>query len=216
MLINHQDQQIVRRKTWNLELCFGTKVGTNQAKIEKISIFQTIWFEFLRSLVTSIQYEAKKFNWRREERPIGSHAVKMLRDLRCARAVSRGMWRRRTRAPKWEHVFTTGRYDVKDRRAQKVAWWLTRKRDLRAGNRPSKNQRVQGETSIVQSIQLDFLRSLGSATSNEANKSAMRRAEWTITARRAVLRLAQMKHRYFVPERCKQIAIFSDTSHPNR
>ena len=133
-----------------------------------------------------------------------------------ARAVSRGMWRRRTRAPKWEHVFTTGRYDVKDRRAQKVAWWLTRKRDLRAGNRPSKNQRVQGETSIVQSIQLDFLRSLGSATSNEANKSAMRRAEWTITARRAVLRLAQMKHRYFVPERCKQIAIFSDTSHPNR
>ena len=57
-------------------------MGTNQAKIEKISISQTIWLEFLRSLVTSIQYEAKKFNWRREERPIGSHAVKMLRDLR--------------------------------------------------------------------------------------------------------------------------------------
>ena len=42
-----------------------------------------------------------------------------------------------------------------------------------------------------------------SATSNEANKSAMRREEWTITARRAVLRLAQMKYQYFVPERCK-------------
>ena len=48
----------------------------------------------------------------------------------------------------------------------------TRKRDLRAGNRPSKNQRVEGEISIVQSIQLGFSRSLGSATSNEANKSA--------------------------------------------
>ena len=52
-------------------------------------------------------------------------------------------------------------------------------------------QRVEGEISMVQSIQLGFSRSLGSATSNEANKSAMRRAEWTSTARRAVLRLAQ-------------------------
>ena len=64
-----------------------------------------------------------------------------------------------------------------------------RKCDLRAGNQPRKNQRVQGEISIVQSIQLGFLRSLGSATSNEANQSAMLRAEWTITARRAVLEL---------------------------
>ena len=40
----------------------------------------------------------------------------------------------------------------------------------------------------------------------------MRYAEWTITARRAVLRLAQMKYRYFVPECCKQNAIFSGTS----
>ena len=130
--------------------------------------------------------------------------------------VPRGVWRRRTRTPKKKHVRTIGRYDVKDRRAQKAAWWLTRKRDLRAGNRPSKNQRVQGETSIVQSIQLDFLRSLGSATSNEANKSAMLRAEWTIAARRAVLCLAQMKYRYFVPEYCKHNKIFSDTSHQDR
>ena len=53
-------------------------------------------------------------------------------------------------------------------------------------------------------------------SSNEADKIAMRRAEWTITARRAVLRLAQTKHRYFVPEHCKQIAIFSGTSHQKR
>ena len=90
MFIDHHVQQMVRQKTQNLELCFGTNVGTNQAKIEKISISQTIWLEFLRSLVTSIQYEAKKFNWRREERPIGSHAVKMLRDLRRrARGLAR-------------------------------------------------------------------------------------------------------------------------------
>ena len=53
----------------------------------------------------------------------------------------------------------------------------------RGTDRLSKTQRVEGEISIVQSIQLGFLRSLGSATSNEAIKSAMRRAEWTITER---------------------------------
>ena len=82
MLIDHHDQQIVRRKSRNLELCFRTNVGTNQTKIEKISISQAIWLEFLRSLVSAIRYEANKINWRREERPIGSRAVKMLRDLR--------------------------------------------------------------------------------------------------------------------------------------
>ena len=59
---------------------------------------------------------------------------------------------------------------------------------------------VEGEISIFQSIQLGFSRSLGSATSNEANKSAMWRAEWTRTiaaARSAVLRWAQIKYRYF-------------------
>ena len=40
--------------------------------------------------------------------------------------------------------------------------------------------------------------------------------EWIITARQAVLRLAQIKYRYFVPERCKLNAIFSGTSHQNR
>ena len=82
MLIDHHDQQIVRRKTRILELCFGTNVGTNQAKIEKISISRAIQLGFLRSLVSAIRCEANKINRRREERPIGSRAVKMLRDLR--------------------------------------------------------------------------------------------------------------------------------------
>ena len=47
------------------------------------------------------------------------------------------------------------------------------------------------------SIQLCFLLSLGSRTSNEANKSTILQAEWIITVHRAVLRLAQMKYRYF-------------------
>ena len=71
---------------------------------------------------------------------------------------------------------------------------------MHAGDQQSKTQRVEGEISMVQSIQLGFLRSLGSAAFNEANKSAMLRTEGTITASRAVLRLAQMKYQYFVPE----------------
>ena len=46
MLIDHHDQQIVRRKTQSLELCFRTNVGINQAKIEKISISLAIRLEF--------------------------------------------------------------------------------------------------------------------------------------------------------------------------
>ena len=100
----------------NLELCFGTNVGTNRAKIdsEKISISRAILLGFLRSLVSvgAIRCEANKINWRREERTIGSRAVKMLRGLRFfTRAVSRSLWRLWTRALKWEHVCTTGRYD---------------------------------------------------------------------------------------------------------
>ena len=69
--------------------------------------------------------------------------------------------------------------------------------------KPSKTQRVEREISIFQAIQLCFSRSLGSATFNGANKSVMLLAEWTITARQAVLCLAQMKYLYFVPECCK-------------
>ena len=63
-----------------------------------------------------------------------------------------------------------------------------------AGNRPSNTQRVEVEIPIVQSIQPSFQRPLGGATSNVPNRSAMLRAEWTITARQAVLRFAQMKY----------------------
>ena len=82
MLIDHHDQQIVLLETRNLKLCFGTSMGTNQAKIEKISISRAIWLEFLRSLVSAIRCEANKINLLRVERPICSRAVKMLRDLR--------------------------------------------------------------------------------------------------------------------------------------
>ena len=51
------------------------------AKIEKISISQANWLDFLRSLVSAIRYEANKIIRLREERPIGSRALKMLRDL---------------------------------------------------------------------------------------------------------------------------------------
>ena len=100
MLIDHHDQQIVLLKTQNLELCFETNVGTNQAKIEKILISRAIWLGFLRSILSTIQCEANKINWRREEGPIGSRAVIMLRTYCCARAVPRCMSQLRTRALK--------------------------------------------------------------------------------------------------------------------
>ena len=100
MLIEYKDQQSVWRKIRNLELCFGTNVGTHPAKIEKISISRAIRLGFLRSLASAIQCEAKKINWRREEGPIGSRAVKMLRELGWrARGPARHVGRR-TRAPK--------------------------------------------------------------------------------------------------------------------
>ena len=104
MLIDHYYQQIVRRKARNLDLCFGTDVGTNQAKIEKISISRAIRLEFLRSLVSAIRCEANKINRRREERPIGSRAVKMLRDLR-----------RRARGPARHVAATNARAEVRGR-----------------------------------------------------------------------------------------------------
>ena len=105
MLIDHHDQQIVRRKTQNLELCFGTNVGTNQAKIEKISISRAIRLEFLRSLVSAIRCEANKINRRRVERPIGSRAIKMFRDLR-----------RRARGPARHVAPANARAEVRARR----------------------------------------------------------------------------------------------------
>ena len=81
MLINHHDQQIVLRKTRNLKLCFRINVCTNHKNIEKILISLAIQLGFLCSLVSTIQCEANKSNLPHEERPIGSCAVKMFRDL---------------------------------------------------------------------------------------------------------------------------------------
>ena len=111
MLIDHHDQQIVRRKTQNLELCFGTNMGTNQAKIEKISTSRAIRFGFLRSLVSTIRCEANKINWRREEIPIGSRAVKMLRDLQ-----------RRARGPAQHIVAANARAEVRARMHNRSIW----------------------------------------------------------------------------------------------
>ena len=82
MLINHHVQQIVQPKTQNLELCFRTNVWINRAKIEKILISRAMLLGFLRSLLSAMRCEANKINRWREEGPIGSPAVKMLRDLR--------------------------------------------------------------------------------------------------------------------------------------
>ena len=68
--------------------CFWAKRGDQLSKIEKISISRAIRLEFLRSLDSAIRYEAHKITRLREERPIGSRAIKMLRDLRL-RARSR-------------------------------------------------------------------------------------------------------------------------------
>ena len=62
---------VVSLKTLNLELCFRTNVGTNQATIEKILISRAILLNFLRSLVRVIRFEASRINWRREEWPFG-------------------------------------------------------------------------------------------------------------------------------------------------
>ena len=194
----------VRRKTRNLELCSGPNVGTNQAKFEKISLSWAIRLGFLRSLVSAIRFEANKINRRREQRPIGSRAVKMLRDLSrtCGGAArSRAACGGSERARQSESIYAqladmVSRIVAHNRWRDGSGYVLAHSK--RPGNRPGKTQRVEGEISIVQSIQLGFSRSLGSWTSNEAKKSTMRSAEWTITARRAMHRLAQMKNRFFV------------------
>ena len=63
-------------KTWNLEVCFRTCVGTDQAKFEKNLISRQIWLGFKHSLVSAVLCEANKSNWQRNERPFGSHSSK--------------------------------------------------------------------------------------------------------------------------------------------
>ena len=152
-------------KPWVMLRPFGTNAGLTNQNFEKTLISRAIRLGFLRYFVSATRCEANKSNKQRQERPIGSRAIKMLRDLwRRARGLAQ------MRAPKWEHVCTTDRHDS---RAQNVAWWLTRKRDLLAENQLNKTKRVEGEISMVQSVQLGFSRLVGSTASNEANKSAM-------------------------------------------
>ena len=80
------------------------------------------------------------------------------------------------------------------------------------GEQTEQNSTSEGgnlDCSVHSASRFGFLCSLGSATSNEATKSAMWSAERNITAHRAVLCLSEMKYQYFVPECCKQNAIFS-------
>ena len=86
---------------------------------KNFSISRAILLGFLRSLARAIQYEANKINRRREDWPIGSRAVNMLRDLRRrvrgpARHVAPANMRAEVRA-RSEHVCTTGQYDVNNR-----------------------------------------------------------------------------------------------------
>ena len=215
MFIDHHDQQNVLQKTRNLELCFrvGTYVGTDETKFEKNSISQAI----RRSLVSAIRFEANKINRRREERPIGSRAVNMLRDLArpvAARALSRAARGGGERTRRSESTYA----QLVDMMSRIVA--RNRLRDGSIENATSQRGTNRAKLNAWRGRSLSFSRfssvSRVTVTSNEANKSAMRCAKWTITARRAVLRLVQMKYRYFVPECCKQNAIFSVTSYHNR
>ena len=185
-------------------------LGTNRAKIEKILIYRAIGFGILHSLVNTTRCEANKNNWRREERPIGQCTVKMLRNLRrpargLALLVAAEV---RARMHNWA-IWCKG-----SSRAVECVMAHSKTRPAR-GEQTQQNS-AHGGGNLDCSIQLSFSRSPGSTTSNEAIKSAMLCAEWTIATRWAVLRLAQMKYGFFVPERCKQNAIFSGTSHQNR
>jgi len=145
MLIDHHDQQIVRRKTRILELCFGTNVGTNQAKIEKISIPRAILFGFLRSPVSTIRCEANKNDRRRVEIPIGSRAVKMSRDLR-----------RRARGPARHVAAANARAEVRARMhnwsiwcqgsSRTIGWVMARSKTRTACGEPTEqNSAHRGE-----------------------------------------------------------------------
>ena len=69
-----------------------------KTRIEKISISQAILLEFLRSPVSALRCEANKIKRRREESWLARH--QNVEGPAAARAVPRGMSRRRMRAPK--------------------------------------------------------------------------------------------------------------------
>ena len=85
-----------------------------------------------------------------------------------ARAILSSMLRQRTR--ELTHAQLVDMMS-KERHAQKIALWLTQKcyllRKVACRELTEQNSARGGKISIVQSIQLSFLRSLGSTTSNE-------------------------------------------------
>ena len=87
------------------------------------SFSRVIQLGFLRSLVSSLRCEANQINShqlvaRRETHCFQREPLKCWGTCCRARPVQRDIWLRRTRAPKWEHGCTAGRYDAKDRHAQ--------------------------------------------------------------------------------------------------
>ena len=135
---DHCDQQILLLKTRNLELCFGPNVGSNHAKLRRSWFIER--FSSDSCVLWSVPYDVKLIRATRgaERDPLALTQSKCWGTCCVACAVSRSMWPLRTRAPKWEHISTTGRYHVNDCNAQEAAWWLTRKRDQRAGNKWTK------------------------------------------------------------------------------
>ena len=71
-------------------------------------------------------------------------------------------------------------------------------------------QCVHGEILIVQSIQLSLSGSLGSTTSNEANKSKMWHTKCSITESQAVIHLAQMKYQFLSQNTASRILFFQE------
>ena len=104
-------------KTWNLEVCFRTCVGTDQAKFEKNLISRQIWLGFLHSLVSAVRCEANKSNWQRNERPFGSHSSKYWSACSVVHAQSRTVCGGGKRACESTDAHT-GQCDVKERSTQ--------------------------------------------------------------------------------------------------
>ena len=89
MFIDHCYYQIVWRKARNLELCFRTNVGTNQARIEKISISWAILLWCLCSLVSAMRCKAIRSNGGAKRDPLAHAPSKYWGTCGGTRAVSR-------------------------------------------------------------------------------------------------------------------------------
>ena len=167
--------------------------------IEKISqsISQAILLGFLLSIVSTIGCEANKSNRRRQtartethrlahsQNVVGPAAECSLSSAACGscKSVCQSESTYAQRVDLMSRIVTHNRLrdDSLENAtcARRTQLFLT-----------SKKLRVGKSTQI----QLGFSRSPGSVTSNEANKSAMLRTEWSITARQAVFHSVQKKY----------------------